>query len=125
MSNDKTGNPTQVFEEWVTNWERAVNSFSNKLMETDDFSKAVNSVQNTQLQMQKVFAEMMAKQLANLNMPSRNDMLDVVEAMHALENRFEKMEMQLKKISGAMEPGTKAKAKGPARTKKAPAEPKK
>jgi len=125
MSKDKASNPTQVFEEWVTNWERAVNSFSNKLMETDDFSKAVNSVQNTQLQMQKVFAEMMAKQLANLNMPSRSDMLDVVEAMHALENRFEKMEMQLKKISGAMDGGAKTKPKGPARTKKAPPEPKK
>jgi len=125
MSNNKATDPAQVFGEWVTNWERAVNSFSNKLMETDDFSRAVNSVQNTQLQMQKVFAEMMAKQLANLNMPSRNDVLDLVEAMHALENRFEKMEMQLKKISGAMEAGTKTKAKGPARTKKAPADAKK
>ncbi|MFT5579801.1 MAG: hypothetical protein ACI9WS_002561 [Paraglaciecola psychrophila] len=120
MSNDRPTDPTQYFEEWIGNWERAVNGFSNKLMETDDFSKAVNSVQNTQLQMQKVFAEMMAKQLATLNMPSRSDVVEVVEAMRSLENRFEKIERQLAKISGAMEAGTKAKPKGPPRTKKAP-----
>lgn len=120
MSNPDSRDPSAVFNEWVTQWERAVDSFSNQLMGTDDFSKAVNSVQNTQLQMQRVFAEMMARHLANLNMPSRQDVLDLAENLQAIETRLGRIESKLEKL-GSSTPGKPAKPKGPPRTKRPPA----
>jgi len=127
MSNDKTTDPTEMFREWVTQWERAVDSFSNQLMGTDDFSRAVNSVQNTQLQLQKVFAEMMARHLANLNMPSKQDVMELAEAMQSLDTRLARIETRLENLSGTIEstrsgkPATPPRTKRPPRTKKAPA----
>lgn len=125
MSNEKATTPTEMFQEWVTQWEKSVDSFSNKLMGTDEFTQAINSVQNTQLQMQKVFGDMMAKHLANINMPSREDVLRIEEDLHAMNARLARMEVQLEKISGASA-GTKPTARqGPPRTKRPPSAQKK
>jgi hypothetical protein len=127
MSNDNTTDPTEMFREWVTQWERAVDSFSNQLMGTDDFSRAVNSVQNTQLQLQKVFAEMMARHLANLNMPSKQDVMELAESMQLLDTRMARIETRLENLSGTIEsaksgkPSSPPRTKRPPRTKKAPA----
>lgn len=120
MSNEKATNPTEMFQEWVTQWEKSVDSFSNELMGTDEFTRAINSVQNTQLQMQKVFGDMMAKHLANINMPSREDVLRLEEDLHAMDARLARMEMQLEKISGANTGIKPTAAKGPPRTKRPP-----
>ncbi len=120
MSDDKATTPTELFQEWVTQWERSVDSFSNKLMGTDEFTRAINSVQNTQLQMQKVFGDMMAKHLANINMPSREDILRLEEDFQEMNARLARMEVQLEKISGATNAVKSPKPKGPPRTKKPP-----
>ena len=120
MSNTDSRDPSAIFNEWVTQWERAVDSFSNQLMGTDDFSKAVNSVQNTQLQMQRVFAEMMARHLANLNMPSRQDVLDIAENLQAIETRLSRIESRLEKLDNSAPGERPVKPKGPPRTKRPP-----
>ncbi|MFT5693503.1 MAG: hypothetical protein ACI92E_002845 [Oceanicoccus sp.] len=120
MSDEKATTPTEMFQEWVTQWEKSVDSFSNKLMGTDEFTRAINSVQNTQLQMQKVFGDMMAKHLANINMPSREDVLRLEEDLHAMDARLARMEVQLEKISGANAETKTPAPKGPPRTKRPP-----
>jgi hypothetical protein len=118
MSNpDSTRDPSAIFNEWVTQWERAVDDFSNQLMGTDDFSKAVNSVQNTQLQLQRVFAEMMARHLANLNMPSRQDVLDLGESLQAIETRLGRIETRLDRLASSTSEQP-VKPKGPPRTRR-------
>ena len=67
----------QDFSELVTTWERQFNEFSNQVMGTDEFSRSINQWQKAQLEFQKNFSEAMAKQLANFNMPSRDDVITV------------------------------------------------
>ena len=35
MANDNTKDPAAVFQDWVTQWERAADQFSNQFMGTD------------------------------------------------------------------------------------------
>lgn len=64
MSSETPKDPAQMFQEGVTNWERATDNFSNKLMGTDEFSKYLNKMQGTQLEFQKGFGELMTSLLA-------------------------------------------------------------
>ena len=117
MSQDKETDPADVFREWVTQWERAVDSFSNQVMGTDDFSKAINTAQNTQLKFQKLFGEMMAGHLANLNMPNRQEVHQIAEGIQGLDTRMARMEAALAKLVTASGTGDTSR-KGPPRTKK-------
>lgn len=120
MAKDTPPDPTQQFSEWVTQWERAVDEFSNTVMGTEDFSRSMNKMQAAQLEFQRRFAEMTAQNLANMNMPSRDEIMRVSEDINGLDRRLDRIERMLGQIlsqtSGAPEP----KRKGPARTKKPP-----
>jgi len=118
MSNDAPPNPSMQFQEWVTQWERAVDEFSNKVMGTDEFSRSINQMQGLQLEFQKNFGEMMARQLANLNMPSRDDVIKISEDLRALDRRLAHIERTLNQLVTRSDTGSPR--KGPARTKKPP-----
>jgi hypothetical protein len=120
MADEKPKDPAQMFQEWVTQWERATDSFSNRLMGNDEFSKYINQMQSTQMEFQKGFAELMAGQLANMNMPSREDVLQISEDIQALDRRIARIETSLHKLTQTADtPAGQSKKKTP-RTKKAP-----
>ncbi len=120
MTNDKTPDPSAQFQEWVAQWERAVDEFSNKVMGTDEFSQSMNRMQSLQVEFQKSFGEFMAKQLANLNMPSRDDVVRISEDLRNLDRRLAHIERLMTNLA----PGKKttaAKKPRPKRTRKPPA----
>ena len=96
MANDNTKDPAAVFQDWVTQWERAADQFSNQFMGTDEFSKSMNQMQNLQLEFQKGFGELMAKQLANFNLPSREDVLQLSEDVRDINRRLGRIETWLR-----------------------------
>ena len=118
MAGESNIDPSAQFSEWVTQWERNFNEFSNQLMGTDEFSKSLNQMQTMQLEFQRNFSETMAKQLANYNMPSRDDIISIREDLVAVEKRLGAIERSLAALAtgnvGAQ------KKKGPARTRKPP-----
>lgn len=117
---DKPSAPQQDFSELVTQWERAFNEFSNQVMGTDEFSRSINQWQKTQLEFQKNFSVAMAQQLANFNMPSRDDVITISEQLREIEARLAHIEKALTKTNiGFEDPG--AKKPGPKRTRKPPA----
>ena len=118
MAKETPPDPSAQFQEWVTQWERAADEFSNKIMGTDEFSKSMNQMQSMQLELQRTFGEAMANQLANFNMPSRDDVLKIGEDMRALDRRLAHIERSLEKLQ--VNTGPAPKKKGPARTKKPP-----
>ena len=121
MADDKAKDPAQMFQEWVTQWERATDSFSNKLMANEEFSKYLNQMQGAQIEFQKGFSDLMAKQLGNVNMPTRDDVLQISEDLQSLDRRIARIETSLQKLTQSKDqPAAKPKAKTP-RTKKAPA----
>ena len=119
MAKETPPDPSAQFQEWVTQWERAADEFSNKIMGTDEFSKNMNQMQSMQLELQRTFGEAMANQLANFNMPSRDDVLKIGEDMRALDRRLAHIERSLEKLQTNTGTAPKKK-KGPARTKKPP-----
>jgi len=111
--------PQQDFSELVTQWERAFNEFSNQVMGTDEFSRSINQWQKAQLEFQKNFSEAMAKQLANFNMPSRDDVITVSEQLMEIDARLTRIEKALAKTNAGFEAPAARKA-GPKRTRKPP-----
>lgn len=122
MADDRQSlDPAAVFANWVTEWERAVDKFSNEVMGTDEFSRSVNQMQKMQLDIQRIFGEAMARQLANFNMPSRDDILELSENVRELDRRVARIEGMIRQLqpTGNNEPPLRRKS--PPRTKKPPA----
>ncbi len=112
MAKDTT-DPSAVFQNWVTQWERTFDSVANQLMGTEGFSQAMNEFQKSQLNAQRMFAESMTQVLTNMNMPTREDILRLSEAVQGLDRRLERIEEQL----GGQSRAVPSKAKKPPRTR--------
>ncbi len=122
MADDKpTFDPSAQFQEYVTQWERSVDQFFNQLMGNEQFSQSMNQAQNLQLEFQKNFKETMATQLTGMNMPSRDDVLQIGEDIRVLDARIGRIEDKLDRLL-VSDKGSSAtsKSKGPPRTKKPP-----
>ena len=118
---DKDTNPmAQNFGEMVTEWERSFDSFANQVMGTEAYSEAMNQMQKAQLSYQRGFSEVMAQQLAALNVPTREDVLNLADMIAQVNQRLERMEDKLASMAGNDKP--KAKKKRPTRTRQ-PAQP--
>ena len=121
MADDRQSiDPSAMFGDWVTQWERAVDKFSNEVMGTDEFSRGINQMQKAQLDLQRVFADAMAKQLANFNMPSRDDILTLSENVRELDRRVARIETMLRQMKPAGDNETQPRRQAPPRTKKPP-----
>ncbi len=127
-SSKRPPDPAENFRNLVNEWERGFDAMANRIMGTEEFSRSMNQLQDLQLTMQKRFSEAMAEQLSNFNMPSRDDILQLGEAVHALDKRIARIESLLakqaaksgkKKKKGATKAEASARS-GPPRTKKPP-----
>jgi len=117
---DKPTDPGEAFRNLVTDWERNFDAMANKIMGTNEFSKSMNQLQNFQLEMQKRFNDAMAHQLSTFNMPSRDDVLRLGEAIRGVEKRLAVIEMKLAKKDKKGKSGKGGKRRGPPRTKLPP-----
>ncbi len=116
MAKDTPPDPSALFREWVTQWERNFDSLANQFMGTEGFSQAMNEFQKSQLNAQRMFAETMTQILTNLNMPTRDDVLRLSEAVAVLDRRLERIEESL----GDGPAGQPSPIKRPPRTKQPP-----
>lgn len=120
MADDKQPvDPSAQFQEFVSNWERSVDQFFNQMMGTEQFSQSMNEMQKLQLEFQKSFRDAMAAQLLNMNMPSRDDIMQIAEDVRQLDFRLARIEDKLNAVSGNNEP--KSHRRSPPRTKTPPA----
>ncbi len=108
----------QSFSGMVTEWERNFDAFANQVMGTEAYSQAMNEMQKAQLTYQKGVTDNMAQQLATLNMPTRDDVLQLAEAVRQLDRRMERIEDKL-----VLNDEPPAKRNKPARTRKPPQTP--
>ena len=80
----------------------------------------MNQAQNLQLEFQKGFQERMANQLTGMNMPTRDDVLQIGEDLRVLDARMARMEDKLDQLLGGDESPLPSKSTSPPRTKKPP-----
>lgn len=95
MADNKPLDLGESFREVVTNWEREFNAFANRVMGTETYSRVMNQAQNSQLGFQQMFADVMGRHFSALNLPTRDDMLRVSEAIQDVAQRLERIEAQL------------------------------
>ena len=115
MADDRQPNPAQSFSQMVTEWERNFDAFANQVMGTEAYSQAMNEMQKAQLQYQRGMSELMAQQLASLNMPSREDIIELMDMLRQMDQRLEKIETRM-----ALNDKPKSSRARPKRTKQPP-----
>ena len=122
MANQSIPDPSAQLQEWITKLEREFNKYASQFMGTDEFSKSINQMQQLQADSQRMFAEFMTKQRTTFNIPSRDDLMNISESIHNLEQRLTRIEALLEQVAGAARSPQKKptrRAKTP-RTKKPP-----
>ena len=118
-SSDRGPDLGESFRNLVTTWERDFNSFANQVMGTETFSRAMNTAQKSQLGLQQMFSDAMARHFAMMNMPSRDDVVQLGATLQDVMRRLERIEAMLAEreahASGVAN-------QGPPRTKQPPAD---
>jgi hypothetical protein len=121
MAKEDTPPPAQAFSEMVTQWERNFDAFANQVMGTEAYSQTMNDMQKAQLTFQRGFADAMAQQLAAMNLPSREDIIQLSEQVRQVDMRMERIEAALVANDAPKKVVKKKPAKKkPARTKQPP-----
>ena len=105
------------FQDYVTQWERSIDKAYNDFMGTEQYSQSMNQFQKLQLQMQTQFKEAITDQLRNVNMPSRDDVLQIGENVRMLNDRLTRMEEKLDQLLDPEGQRVATKRPSPPRTK--------
>jgi len=119
VSDDRALDPGEAFRMLVTDWERGFDKLANSLMGTEGYSRSMNQLQDMQLSARRIFQDFMTQNLTAANMPTREDVVRVAEAVQDLDRRLERIEQILATMTN-YEPGPVRRAGGPPRTKKPP-----
>ncbi len=122
MANNDDLDPMRMMRDWFVKSEQMYSDAMTEMMGDERFSKTTGRYMQEALHMQRMFGEAMGQHLANLNLPSRADIVEVKERISSIESTMDAILVELRsmrKTSAADESPT-AKKK-PTRTKKAPA----
>ena len=76
-------------------WEDAGNSLGTDAMKSPEFSKFINQATSSSAALQRVFADLSAKYLAALNLPTKSDITAIAERLQAIERRIEEMQLTM------------------------------
>lgn len=129
MDNDKI-NPMSLWREWFVKSEKAWSQALTEMMGDERFSRGMGRYMQEALHTHRMFSEGMSQYLANLNLPSRSDLLDIGDRLGQIEDTLAAIQVELREqriqIARATAPGGDASAAEqpvrPARTKR-PANP--
>lgn len=86
-----------LWRDLLRQWEDAGNSLGTDAMKSPEFSKFMNQATSSSTVLQRVFADLSAKYLAALNLPTKSDITAIAERLHAIEKRIEEMQLTMAK----------------------------
>ncbi|WP_291686626.1 hypothetical protein [Bradyrhizobium sp.] len=119
---DKSNDPVAIWQNMVGEMEKGFNAFASKALESPEISKVVNQVGGVSAGAQKQLGDMMEKYLANMNLPSRAQMVGIAERLQGIEGQLNEIKAQLHQLhnnAGAAGSSYPAAPKPP-RTKRPP-----
>lgn len=129
MNDDKI-NPMALWRDWFVKSEKAWSQALTDMMGDERFSKGLGRYMQEALHTHRMFSEAMSQYLANLNLPSRSDVLDVSDRLGQIEDTLAAIQVELREqriqIARALAPGrssenaAEAPPVRPARTKRPP-----
>ena len=127
MSDQDPINPVRLWREWFVKSEKAWSQALTEAMGDERFSKGMGRYMQEALHTHRMFSESMAQYLANLNLPSRQDILDLGDRLGQVEDALASVQVELRELRTRVAQGVAPKADGtpagkPARTRRPPEE---
>ena len=126
MTEDDSINPVRLWREWFVKSEKAWSQAMTDAMGDERFSKGLGRYMQEALHTHRMFSESMAQYLANLNLPSRQDLLDLGDRLGQVEDALAAVQVELRelrtRVAQGVTPaaGASAVAGRPARTRRPP-----
>lgn len=125
MTDDNQLNPVRLWREWFVKSEKAWSQAMTDMMGDERFSKGMGRYMQEALHTHRMFSESMAQYLANLNLPSRQDILDLSDRMGQVEDALAAVQVELRELRTRVAQGVSAAPAAserlkPVRTKRPP-----
>ena len=95
MNNPAFPDLGDLWRNLLRQWEDAGNSLGTDAMKSPEFGKFMNQATSSSAALQSVFADLSAKYLAALNLPTKSDIIAIAERLHAIEKRIEEMQLAM------------------------------
>lgn len=127
MSKDDSLDPIRLWREWFVKSEKSWSDALSEMMGDEHFSKGMGRYTLEALHTHRMFSETMAQYLANLNIPSRSDILDMNDRLAHMEETLNQIQVELREqrsqltrlaAGGASAPNATAGSVRPSRTRK-------
>ena len=101
---DNDGRPDllQLWRGWLTETERQWNSFFNDIMGTDSFARFLGGYTEAYSNLQRLLNQNMERYLNTINLPTRSDIVELGERLHAVEERVGSLEDAIGRLAGAV-----------------------
>ena len=94
--------PIRLWREWCQKSEKSWNEALTQLIGDDRFAKTTGKYMQEALHAQRMFTESMAKWLANLNFPSRSDVLALSDRVGKLEDAIAALQVDIRQLRHAL-----------------------
>lgn len=125
MSEDESINPVRLWREWFVKSEKAWSQAMTDAMGDERFSQGMGRYMQEALHTHRMFSESMAQYLANLNLPSRQDILDLGDRLGQVEDALAAVQVELRELrtrvaQGGAGSGPLAAGSKPVRTRRPP-----
>ena len=119
---DKSNDPAAIWRGFLGDLETGFNSFANKAMESEGFSRAMNQAGGASIAAQKALGEAMEKYLTSMNLPSRAQFVAMGERLQGIENQLVEIKALLHQMGkgGATTEDASAGVGKPPRTRRPP-----
>ena len=121
MASNDNLDPMQLMRDWFIQSEKMWSDAMSEFMADERVAKSSGRFMQEALHTQRMFSESMGQYLANLNMPTRSDILDLKDRVSQMEETMNAMLIELRALRREADAGTSSTTvkKKPARTKKA------
>jgi hypothetical protein len=94
--------PTRLWREWCQKSEQLWNDAAAQLLGDDRVAKSTVKYLQEALHTQRMFSESMAKWLANLNFPSRSDVLALSDRIGKVEDALAGLQVEIRQLRQAL-----------------------
>jgi hypothetical protein len=94
--------PVRLWRDWYQKSEKTWNEAVTQIVGDDRFAKTTGKYLQEALHAQRMFSEAMAKWLANLNFPSRSDVLALSERVGKLEDAIAALQVEMRHLRRAL-----------------------
>jgi hypothetical protein len=111
--------PMAIWRELSAQWEKSTNAFANEAMASDPFRQGMHGGMNASLGAQKALADLMARLLTMLNLPTRADLQALSEQLQHIDDHLARISRQLEDGGATPAPAPRSSA-APKRTKQPP-----